>query len=353
MNTINKGILTLGTIFGLGIASLPMGGYALMPSDQNDGLNTPKDDTASVTFSAQVSTAISIRLDSVSKSVQLAPHAADETQTTVATISTNDEAGYTLSIADANNGTLNKPATDDYTAKSILAYNGTLAAGTSAWGYKVTDAHFAGEEDGTITIPAAHDNTYAAFSSASAQIASADKRAANSTVTVTYGVSTADDQSAGTYSDVITYTAAVATDAAIEPSVFDPCSTAVGDTCNVNNTEYVAASDGHFWTTSSVGSVSTPDAEVCPAETHLPSASDYYNLLTSYGGEPDTSAGAYGVNLTPNTQLLADMGWSDGFYITSTYGDAGYWAVYIAGNYAGLDDVFAGVLPTVAHCVSD
>lgn len=210
MSKTTKTIAALGMVAALGVAALPLGAFAADPYDQNDNLNTPKDDTATVTFSATVDPVISIRVDSATETIaSIAPHGVDETKDTLITISTNDETGWKLYAKDANNGSLNKAATSEYSAKTIDAYNGTLAAGTSAFGYKVSASArgASSETGGTITVPAAHDATYAAFSTNDEQIASADKKANDDTVTVAYGVSTANDQATGTYTDTITYTA--------------------------------------------------------------------------------------------------------------------------------------------------
>lgn len=209
MSKTTKMIAALGIVAGLGVAAMPFGAFAAEPYDQNDNLNTPKDDTATVTFSAVVDPVVSIRVDADTQTIaSIAPHAKDESKTTVATISTNDEGGWKLYAKDANGGTLNKAADTGagVSAKTIDAYTDTLAAGTSAFGYKVsaTARGASSESEGTITNA---KEAYSAFTGGDVLIASANKRAADDTVTVTYGVSTADDQAAGTYTDTITYTA--------------------------------------------------------------------------------------------------------------------------------------------------
>ena len=165
------------------------GAFALDPEAQNDNNGTVGDDTASVEIDVTIEPNIAISLDAASVSVTMDTKDMDEGMTTTATVSTNDTAGYTLTVKDSD-------ATTALTSGSYTIPTGTsVAAGTAAWGIKGGDL-----------------NSYTAMVASTAETpvsvkANGTALAADETTTVTYGVSTAANQQAGTYTDTIVYTA--------------------------------------------------------------------------------------------------------------------------------------------------
>ena len=185
MSKTSKTIAALGMVAALGVAALPFGAFALDPTID------VADDTGNVDLSVTISEAIALSLDASSKSTSMDTSDKDETMQTTATVSTNSLDGYTLTVKDSDTTTALTSANSD-----TIPTGTSIAAGTSAWGIKGGDL-------------SAYTAMVASTGTAITVVANGTASASDETTTVTYGVSTAANQASGTYTDTITYTAAV------------------------------------------------------------------------------------------------------------------------------------------------
>lgn len=112
------------------------------------------------------------------------------------TVYTNANGGFILTLADADSDT----DLDQVGGTASIATGTSVAAGTSAWGYRTGTAATA-DTDPYVTIKAAGSedtiNTYSTGATPAAGVAT----------DVFYGVSTSASQATGDYYDIITYTA--------------------------------------------------------------------------------------------------------------------------------------------------
>ncbi len=107
---------------------------------------------------------------------------------------TNAHSGYTLKVKDAD-ATLALTKVGSTETIAALAADGSLSAGTPAWGYKVDTA----STDGT---------GYKAITAADVDVKTkATPTSGGEETIVYYGVATAATQATGVYTDTITYTA--------------------------------------------------------------------------------------------------------------------------------------------------
>ena len=184
MSKITKTIATLGVVAGLGVAALPLASYAA-------DTETSKD----LTVNAQIGETLSVKLNK--NSVTLKPtnggavvDTTQETgepaaaQTVVATVTTNNLHGYTLTLADTDTDY----ALINEDGEKIAA--GTPAQNQSLWGVDFNDA-------GTYTALGA-----GGFSRKGA-VATANN---GETTNIDFAVSASPSQASGTYTNAMTVT---------------------------------------------------------------------------------------------------------------------------------------------------
>lgn len=151
-----------------------------------------------VTVTVTVQSTISLSLSGTPSATDVLPNSkvegTDSSFYTLASVTTNSTAGYHLTVIDKDTDNSLKAGSHSIPATA----SNSLTAGTAAWGYRVsgdTDWLAMPKSDGYEAV-IAESNTY----SASAQ-----------NTTIQYGVATAAGQAAGSYTDVITYTATAKT----------------------------------------------------------------------------------------------------------------------------------------------
>ena len=126
-----------------------------------------------------------------SSTVSLLPNAANTTTATSAITVYTNASGYTLTVNDADNDTaLKQSGSGTVPTIPALTQSSDVAAGTSAWGYKVSGG------SAWLAVPALNETP--------ADIAPA---ASGTAINIVYGVSTSPSQATGTYTDTIVYTA--------------------------------------------------------------------------------------------------------------------------------------------------
>lgn len=178
MSKITKTIAALGVVAGLGVAALPLASYAA-------DTETSKD----LTVSAQIGETLSVTLNH--NSVTLKPtnggavvDTTQETQTVVATVTTNNLHGYTLKLADTDTDY----ALTNEDGEKIAA--GTPAQNQSLWGVAFNGA-----------------GTYTALSADGFSRSEADATANNGeTTNIDFAVSASPSQASGTYTNAMTVT---------------------------------------------------------------------------------------------------------------------------------------------------
>ena len=192
MTKSNKVIAGLGVAAALGMAVMPFAGaFALDPT------SATTDDSADVEVEIIIDSAIALSVDAAKVSTNMDTSDADETLSTAVTVSTNDVDGYTLTVIDAD--ATNALTATGVTGGTIAAYTSPVSAptaGTAGWGLK------GGDVSQYTGVPVSTGTALTLKANGTAQ-------AADEVTNVTYGVATAANQPTGTYSDTITYTAAV------------------------------------------------------------------------------------------------------------------------------------------------
>ena len=181
MTKSTKIVAALGVVAGLGIAALPLGTFAAT-------------DSKNVEVELTVQSAINISSSSDSKcSATMLP---GQTATCTAKIgyATNNAAGMTLTLKDADTDT-NLVHADDSTA-TIATGADAVAAGTEKWNVS----------GGLLSNAAMVASTGTALTVAS-ENGPVDKSASANMITMTYNFSTAANTKSGVYSDIVTYTA--------------------------------------------------------------------------------------------------------------------------------------------------
>lgn len=178
MSKITKTIAVLGVVAGLGVAALPLASYAV-------DTETSKD----LTVTAQIGETLSVTLNH--NSVALRPtnggavvDTTQETQTVVATVTTNNLQGYTLKLADADTDY----ALTNEDGQKIAA--GTPTQDQSYWGVDFNDA-------GTYTALGADG-----FSRNETNATADDGETTN----IDFAVSASPSQASGTYTNTMTVT---------------------------------------------------------------------------------------------------------------------------------------------------
>lgn len=177
----------------LAVASLPLAASAV---------------TSPTTIQATVGSTISVS-SGPTVSMNLAPGgtAVVSSASDTVSVSTNNTAGYTLTLADTDADTSLVSG-----ANSIAAHTGTHAAPTAlannTWGYAVAGGAF----DATYTALTNDTSTTSKWagvpaSSSPVTLKTTSTTASADTTTVWYGVKVNASQPTGTYSDQVTYTA--------------------------------------------------------------------------------------------------------------------------------------------------
>jgi len=172
------------------VISLIMGGaIVLIPLESH---------AEDVTVTVTVQSTISLSLSGTPSATNVLPNSkvegTDSSFYTLASVTTNSTAGYTLTVIDKDTDNSLKAGSHSIPATA----SNSLTAGTAAWGYRVS-----GDTD-WLAMPKS-DGTAAGIASSNTYSASAQN------TTIQYGVATAAGQAAGSYTDVITYTATAKT----------------------------------------------------------------------------------------------------------------------------------------------
>ncbi|MDB5178410.1 MAG: exported protein of unknown function [Patescibacteria group bacterium] len=168
-------------------------------------------DTANTTISTTISAVISVFTTNGTVNANVLPtvSGAQTTASDTVTISTNDTAGYTLKLEDAN-------ATTNLTSggNNITATTGTqaspIALTAGKWGYRVDGVGgFGAGPTSPGSNTAIGSVTYAGVPASGAPntLKTTATTATNDTTTVWYSVAADTAQAIGTYTDVVTYTA--------------------------------------------------------------------------------------------------------------------------------------------------
>lgn len=173
------------------VISLIMGGaIVLIPLESH---------AEDVTVTVTVQSTISLSLSGTPSATNVLPNSkvegTDSSFYTLASVTTNSTAGYTLTVIDKDTDNSLKAGSHSIPATA----SNSLTAGTAAWGYRVS-----GEMIFWLAMPKS-DETAAGIASSNTYSASAQN------TTIQYGVATAAGQAAGSYTDVITYTATAKT----------------------------------------------------------------------------------------------------------------------------------------------
>lgn len=199
MSKMTKTVAALGVVAGLGVAMLPVGAFAA-PADTNavyDGAATQD-----VTFQAEVDDYIQI---TVTEAAVVAADAATTTKnatgSTTFAIKSNNAKGYTGTIAAStlDNGSASAVMLGK-TATNKIPGGTAPAAGTSAWGYKITvPSGVTGNTVNSMTGATTDAKTFAEKTGAAA--------ADGDTYTLDFEASVSASQAADTYTGQVTLTA--------------------------------------------------------------------------------------------------------------------------------------------------
>lgn len=208
MSKTTKALAILGVVAGLGVAAMPMSAMAAVNVDGDN--ETPATDE--LTVKTTIEDYISIELSgtgvtgsdhahvlALGTSGVIANGATIAEGTVTVNVKTNNAKGYKLGIAAA--GTSLVGETDTNTIPG-----GTPAQGSSFWGFKVA----AGTNNSNLSVESDY-STYKAVPTDNTKISSGSKAttATGTDTDVTFGVTASADQAADTYSQKVTFTAAV------------------------------------------------------------------------------------------------------------------------------------------------
>lgn len=230
MSKTTKIIAALGVVAGLGVAALPAFTYAADPVSVDGAvkidvevqpaiamtIQSDNDDSTTYfsTSNAAFATAKGITgqgyeeytksegtfTNFSSATTSLLPNAKDETMNSVVTVYTNNAAGYTLSVEDADN---NNSLVSGSNSIAPISATGRLAAGTAAWGINGGDLVNSEDDSETgLTFYAVPVHGNALTAKANGLMAQNGEA-----TTFHYGVATSPTQAQGTYTDTIIYTA--------------------------------------------------------------------------------------------------------------------------------------------------
>ena len=185
----------------IGITSLSVVAISpIIASAAQDGDNTTVTATVDPTITLTTGGSVGISLAPAGSAVV-------SSESDTVTVSTNNALGYNLAIkdADANLNLVNG-------GQTLAAHSGTAASpttlATNTWGYRVD-----GEAGFGVGPTTAEDNnttsttTWAGITATDVEIKSTSSTAQNDTTTVWFGVKMDNSKPAGSYSDIVTYTA--------------------------------------------------------------------------------------------------------------------------------------------------
>ena len=172
MSKITKTIAALGVVAGLGVAALPLASYA--DTKQTITVNAQLDQTLSVGTPTQATVTIP-----VTNNAEVAQGS------TSVTVTTNNDGGYTLNIKDADGTTTLADGDNNIPA-------GKPTQGVSAWAYKGGDTA---------------DWTKITESDVALKTTDAPTSNTGEAVEISFGVTAAANQAAGTYTGAVTVTA--------------------------------------------------------------------------------------------------------------------------------------------------
>ena len=175
-------IAALGVAAGLGMAAMPAAGVFA------DGEQKSTEVVLGVTVDGSI--AINVSPNDVT-SVIMMPDDINTSMASHITVKTSAVKGYTLKIRDKDDN-LNLVNETDNT-KIIAPSDSALEAGVSGWNY-------------TVTTNGGSKLANRKISASDIEIDSTDKAGSGTTV-VTYNVATSSDQTSGTYTDTVIYTA--------------------------------------------------------------------------------------------------------------------------------------------------
>ena len=184
--------------------------FALLMTLASPALVSAASNTASTTISATVAPVISISTGStVSISLTPTPGGVVSSASDTVTVSTNNTAGYTLTLADSDATTTLVSG-----GNSIGAHAGTQAVPTALaankWGYRVVNiGGFGASAYSAETNAGSSTSTWAGIPATGSAntIKTTAATASGDTTTVWYGAKVDSTQPSGTYSDAVTYTA--------------------------------------------------------------------------------------------------------------------------------------------------
>lgn len=199
---MNKKLKTL--VIGSAVFSLAVGSVA-MPAAY------AASNTANTVVNAVIGSVISISsAGPVNLNITPTASGSATSASDTVTVSTNNEPGYTLQIADSDATTTLTKGSD-----TIAATSGTFAApaamSANSWGFRIDAAPFTGTGTTAETNVASFtNNNWAAVpdSGSPATIKTTSSTAINDTTTVWYGAFVNSSKPNGTYTDTVTYTAA-------------------------------------------------------------------------------------------------------------------------------------------------
>lgn len=192
-----------GIVFALGVAASPVMAAAATDSD-----NTVINATIGSTITVATSSPVALGLTPTSGAVT-------SVQTDTVTVNTNNSAGYSLTLKDADTAAELNSGTD-----TIAAHAATTAAPSAladnSWGFAVANnsgGAGAANFDASYTTgdnQTANTNTFAgmpASSGTAVELRNTSTTAVNDFTTVYYGVKVDTTQPTGVYTDTVTYTA--------------------------------------------------------------------------------------------------------------------------------------------------
>lgn len=189
MSKMSKAIAALGVVAGLGVAALPLSSYAVAGK------------TATATTTAQAIVGDSIAISVVDGTVTISNVTANQdpkSASTEVTVTTNNLAGYKVTIEDTDGVTAMKN-TDTNSSATIAAK--IPAKGQTGWGFKASSE--AANVDTTASA------SYRALGSDAMDLATKNAASSNTgdVITLTFGVSVNNAVPAGTYTNEVTLTA--------------------------------------------------------------------------------------------------------------------------------------------------
>ena len=231
MSKSTKIIAALGVVAGLGVAALPAFTYAAQTSSVSGAVklqatvtpgiamtiqsNGDADDTSTADVNeskyyaadpaaagegfrvdgyALYTTSGGLFTNWSSATVSLSQNDMKETATSIITVFTNDEGGYTLSVKDQDTNNALVYGNNVATIPAMVAETNEIEAGNAAWGLK------GGDVADYAAVPVSTGSALVLQSAGS-------RTQGGEATNVTYGISTAADQPTGLYEDVIVYTA--------------------------------------------------------------------------------------------------------------------------------------------------